>query len=346
MPRRFVPGRARHLRGSLLDPGSFCYDWAIIDTEGRRDMENGDLVADFTDTDFVTIGSFPHPTQMTVMPVVAMKGDYVRAVGTCFAISSQGLVLTARHVIEDALEIDAGGKMADPDMGIGALYAAETGEEDKLGGLLPARKLHFTSDLDIALMQLNLPIARATGRPLRMPALRLGTRIPRVGEQCAGIGYHAMEWQRATGVHTHHVLQKYAASQGCVREVHLDKRDDFMVRFPCFRTDCEIVGGMSGGPVIESRNGAVVGVMCSGVDVPEGERPISYVSLAGTSLLLTLEAMDRESGAIEKKFLYDFVEGGAVATDGQFVVRSDRTVDGKRTLTLGFEGLDFTNRIR
>ena len=44
----------------------------------------GDL-ADFADEDFVTIRSFPHMTQMTVMPVVAMKGDNVRAVGTCFA---------------------------------------------------------------------------------------------------------------------------------------------------------------------------------------------------------------------------------------------------------------------
>ena len=73
----------------------------------------GDL-ADFADEDFVTIRSFPHMTQMTVMPVVAMKGDNVRAVGTCFAISSQGLVLTARHVIEDALKIGGGGKMAEP----------------------------------------------------------------------------------------------------------------------------------------------------------------------------------------------------------------------------------------
>ena len=309
-------------------------------------MDDGDLVADFADADFVTIGPFPHPTQMAVMPVVAMKGDYLRAVGTCFAISSQGLVLTARHVIEEALEIDAEGGMADPDMGIGALYAAETGEDNKLGGLLPARKLHFTNDLDIALMQLNLPIVRATGKPLCMPALRLGTRIPQLGEQCAGIGYHAMEWQRGTGIHTHHVKQKYAASQGHVREVHLDRRDGLLMKFPCFQTDCRFVGGMSGGPVIESRNGAVVGVICSGFDVPEDESPISYVSLAGTSLLLTLEATDHESGAIEKKFLYDLVEGGAVATDGQFIVRSDRTVYGKRTLTLGFEGLDFTNHIR
>ncbi|MYE06450.1 MAG: hypothetical protein F4Y04_04380 [Chloroflexi bacterium] len=64
------------------------------------------------------------------------------------------------------------------------------------------------------------------------------------------------------------------------------------------------------------------------------------------SPLLTLEATDREGGAIERKFLYDLVEEGVVATDGEFVKRSDRTVDGRRTLTLGFAGLDFTNHIR
>ena len=235
---------------------------------------------------------------------------------------------------------------ADPDMGIGALYTAgEPDEDNMLGGLLPARKLYFTDDLDLALMQLNLPIARVTGEPLCMPALRLGTRIPRVGEQCAGIGYHAMDWQRGTGIHAHHVEQKYAASQGRVCEVHLDRRDDFLVKFPCFQTDCKFVGGMSGGPVIESRNGTVVGVICSGFDGPEEEPPISYVSLAGMSLLLTLEATDEESGVIKKKFLCDLVKGGAVATDGQFIVRCDRTVYGKRTLTLGFEGLDITAHI-
>ena len=166
-----------------------------------------------------------------------------------------------------------------------------------------------------------------------------------MGEQCAGIGYHAMDWQRATGIHTHHVKQKYAASQGHVREVHVDRRDDRLMKFPCFRTDCKIVGGMSGGPVIEFRTGSAVGVICSSFAVPEEESPISYVSLAGTSLILTLEAADEESGVIKKKFLCDLVKGGAVATDGQFIVRCDRRVNGKRTLTLGFEGLDITNHI-
>ena len=117
------------------------------------------------------------------------------------------------------------------------------------------------------------------------------------------------------------------------------------MKFPCFQTDCEFVGGMSGGPVMEFRTGTAVGVICSGFAGLEDEAPISYVSLAGISLLLTLEATDEESGVIKKKFLCDLVKGGAVATDGQFIVRCDRVVNGKRILTLGFEGVDITNHI-
>ena len=67
------------------------------------------LVADFGKENFTKVGPFPHPTQMSVMPVVAMKGQHIRAVGTCFAISTHGLVMTARHVLEDALGLDDDG---------------------------------------------------------------------------------------------------------------------------------------------------------------------------------------------------------------------------------------------
>ena len=102
-----------------------------------------ELLANFEDGGFATVGPFPHQTQMSIMPVVAMKGRYLRGVGTCFAISSQGLVMTARHVIEDALEIDDSGEKKDPDLWVGAVYAAEPGPEDLgnvpdlLGGPIP-----------------------------------------------------------------------------------------------------------------------------------------------------------------------------------------------------------------
>lgn len=309
-----------------------------------------ELLANFEDGDFATIGPFPHQTQMSIMPVVAMKGQYLRGVGTCFAISSQGLVMTARHVIEDALEIDDNGEKKDPDLGIGAVYAAEPGREDVgkvpdlLGGPLPAHKVYFSGSHDIALMQLRLPRRRETGETLRMPQLKLGMRIPSEGEPCVGIGYHAMDWKPATGAHTHEVVQSYSASQGRIGTVHLMKRDDVLMKFPCFQTDCKLVGGMSGGPVFDGAYGSAIGIVCAGFEVPEGENHISYASLARTSLLLVLEATTA-SGRKERKFLYDFVRGGAVVTDDEFTVVSDRQVGDQRTLTIDFNGVHVINRL-
>ena len=139
-----------------------------------------ELLANFEDGDLATIGPFPHQTQMSIMPVVAMKGQYLRGVGTCFVVSSQGLVMTARHVIEDALEIDDNGEKKDPDLGIGAVYAAEPGREhlgkvpDLLGGPLPAHKVYFSGSHDIALMQLRLPRRRETGRDTPHAATEAG----------------------------------------------------------------------------------------------------------------------------------------------------------------------------
>lgn len=309
-----------------------------------------ELLANFEDGDFATIGPFPHETQMSIMPVVAMKGQYLRGVGTCFAISSQGLVLTARHVIEDALEIDDNGERKDPDLRVGALYAAAPEPEDLgkvpdlVGGLLPADKVHYSGSHDIALMQLNIPRRRETGERIRMPQLKLGVRIPTEGEPCVAMGYHAMDWKPANGPHTHSVVQSYSASQGCIGPVHLIKRDEVLMKFPCFQTDCKLVGGMSGGPVIDDVNGSAIGIVCASFEVPDGQRHISYASLARTSLLLTLEGTSA-NGRTEKMFLYDFVQGGAVITDDELTVVSDRRDGDQRILTIDFNGVHMSNKL-
>ena len=122
------------------------------------------------------------------------------------------------------------------------------------------------------------------------------------------------------------------------------KRDDVLMKFPCFLTDCKLVGGMSGGPVFDGANGSAIGIVCAGFEVPEGENHISYASLARTSLLLVLEATTA-SGRTERKFLYDFVRGGAVVADDEFTVVSDRQVGDQRTLTIDFNGVHVINRL-
>ena len=51
------------------------------------------LLADFNKSDFTTIEGFPHPTQQMIMPVVAVKGEMVDLLGTCFAVCNEEIVL-------------------------------------------------------------------------------------------------------------------------------------------------------------------------------------------------------------------------------------------------------------
>ena len=153
-----------------------------------------------------------------------------------------------------------------------------------------------------------------------------------------------MDWKQATGAHTHEVVQSYSASQGRVGSVHPVRRDGALMNFPCFQTDCRIVGGMSGGPVISGVSGTVIGVVCSSFDMPDGQAHISYASLAATSLFLALDA-NTEGGGTERKFLYDFVRSGAVMADGPLRVVSDRLDGGERTLTLDFDGVHVSNSL-
>jgi len=272
---------------------------------------------DFSSESFIEIGKTPDPSQMSIMPVVAVKGEEVRPVGTCFAISNHGMVLTARHVIDDALGL-INGQPSDKKQWIGVVYMAKPTPDDEtkdlVGGILPVNKIHFNPELDIAAMHLNLPTNTNTSKSLRMPCSVLGTGFPDVGESCIGIGYHLMDWEPANdGFHDYNVAQSFSATSGEIKKVYVPRRDSVSLSFPCFETSARYDGGMSGGPVINQK-GSVIGVICSSFGDPEGEGHISYASLVGPALLIAVDT-DVGNGVTEKRFLYDFINRGSVKSD-------------------------------
>ncbi|MDQ0392231.1 trypsin-like peptidase domain-containing protein [Labrys monachus] len=170
----------------------------------------------------------------------------------------------------------------------------------------------FAGDLDIAAVQLCLPIDQRNGKPIRMPANKLGLGLPRVGETCFALGYHAMTWGGDEQLHQVH--QNFAASRGIIEELHVPTRDRHSLNFPCFRTSARYDGGMSGGPVL-GEDGLVRGVVCSSMKL-DGEETghISYASLIAPAMLLVVEARDGH-GVVAQRFLWEFVESGAIAAD-------------------------------
>ena len=268
------------------------------------------LLADFSLDDFVKIPTFPHPTQKSVMPVVAVKGDQIKPLGTCFAISNHGLVLTARHVLEDVIEFGAQSN----EWQVGAIYVSEPTPSDDvpdlLGGPILADRIHISNEFDIGLMHLNLPVRKDTGEFLSMPALELSPAIPREDEICFTLGYHNTKIESASDNPYHKTIERaYSASKGVIEEIHFPKRDNAYLNFPCFRTSLRHEPGMSGAPVL-SKDGGVIGIVCSAI---EGQ-DIYYVSLIGLALFLQIDAINAE-GNYSKVFVYDFITGGAVAAN-------------------------------
>jgi hypothetical protein len=270
------------------------------------------LLADFSGAPFVDVPGNPNPTQISIMPLVAIKnGVPERIVGTCFAVSNDGLALTARHSIDDALGRRLGEGTFDETKFVAAIYYSNQEHETEsgrhqLGGLLPITKCIINENFDIALLHLNLPINTITNERLPMPANPVSMKIPKVGSLCFGLGYRAASLVAAEGQPNTLILdQRYSATKGIISDIHFPKRDSSMLSFPCARINARFDGGMSGGPVIDE-SGKVIGVVCSSFGANTDELPLSYFSLLGPALSLSIVAKHPD-GAERPTFLYDLL---------------------------------------
>lgn len=285
---------------------------------GAQKQESTALVS-FEHDDFSTIETFPHPVQKSIMPVIAVRDNQFRPVGTCFAITNHGLLITAKHVVEDALgftgrnELELGPSY--PDCWLQVIYSSDEINEDgsSLGGPLPINRVFFNNDLDIAVMHVQLPTNKQTEKLLRLPASLLSPGTPDTGKMCFGIGYHSMDWIPEN--QGYKVIQSFSASRGTVEDVYFPLRERGRLRFPCFRTTAKFEGGMSGGPII-GEDGGVIGVVCDDC----------HGSLIGPAFLIPVD-FQTDAGGEERKFLYDAVEGGSVSVNDTInqinVTRSD-----------------------
>lgn len=278
---------------------------------------------DFSDGDFVKLG-YQH-NQRCVMPLVHVRGGQITPLGTCFSITSDGLCLTARHVVEEAFGDVAHGSEAYRELrpaegSLCALYISEAPPghpTDLHGGLLDVVRFHVSPGTDVAMLRLWLPRNRETDELLPMPVHRLRVGLPAEGEPFFAFGYHSMRWAEVApgeGV-AHSAEQSFAATRGTVQEVHFSGRDQAVLPFPCYRVSGQFDGGMSGGPLI-GHDGLVIGVVCSSMGDPcDGGGHISYASLIGPVMGQTLDASASPDIRPTRHFLWDLVTGGAVRAD-------------------------------
>jgi len=245
---------------------------------------------------FQPLPEVAHAMGSCTMPlVVCVDGDY-KHIGTGFAISPNGLLLTAAHVIKAAQRL-AGRENWE----LYALYRSNEPHPDNpatcVGGLINVLYFSTTDATDIAVCCLNMPTRVATGERLTTPSVPLMLAPPKTGDKVIAVGYYEASISvRAYGDAAGESFLDYdhrsTCTSGEVTEVYPIRRDDGLLKWPCFETSAETRPGLSGGPVFH-QSGAVCGVLCSQTPSPIDAGKYSfYASMVWPSLLLPVRLIN------------------------------------------------------
>lgn len=170
--------------------------------------------------------ALPDPSPRDPVVMVQESDRRGNSVGTAFSLDSDGVWMTARHVVEGCSKV-------------GILRDRENA--------VRVQRIWIHPDADLAILS----------ETLKRPALAFADRLPSLGETGYGIGYPQGNPGDVTGT-----LIGRAVS---VRSTRQDKREPILTwaetaRFPDFEGS---LGGISGGPLFVTE-GLVAGVVISG----------------------------------------------------------------------------------
>ncbi len=275
---------------------------------------------------FTWLTNFGDPIQQCVMPLIVMKDGKISPVGTGFMIGVDGLMMTATHVLDEALkwadtkENDDG--TIETLLEFYALWisAERHGEKnDNLGGPMPIHRIWKGPELDIGYCWVTRPFYQGKPLPLQFPVFRLSPGLPKVGDHNTGFGYYSIaafvdnNFQGDKRVINY--AQDTALTQGQIIEVHPVRRDNAMLHFPCFHTNARFEHGMSGGPILNIK-GDVCGVICSSIPyIDDATDYVSYGSLIWLALGISVEVASHEGAPPEYVLVYDLIQRGSVLSD-------------------------------
>lgn len=184
-----------------------------------------------------------------VAPILAqdIENYQFRFVGTGFFIGCEGLMITAKHVLDD---VRPGGEV------IGPIGVCHMMEDDKFYLRNIKRSFEYPNS-DITIVVLDQPKHKVTGETLKNKVVTLSFDDCRAGDDVCTFAYPKSVVQSDGEKH----LMKFSPAffEGKLVKEYPDGRDKTMLPNPCWQTDMHIHGGASGGPVFNSQ-GHVVGI--------------------------------------------------------------------------------------
>lgn len=252
-------------------------------------------------------------TQTVVVPVAEVCGGEVRAMGTAFFVSTLGILVTARHVVDEMVPEDApeGRVLGRPGHRLVVVVPSHPSDAPAVVQTVPVLQVSLdTSISDVAVLRVDMSQFPAVMLPYLLPWPIAYIR-PASGEGCEVIGYDEMTVGGVDPSGESPVAawtQRLTPERGQVRELHPGGRDrGRLARHPCFATTMSTKGGMSGGPVFTERG--LCGVLSSG-----GPDPYSIASFIATCFYLKLDC-DVGDGTQEFRVL-DLINKGYIHASG------------------------------
>jgi hypothetical protein len=268
-----------------------------------------------TEPEHVDMLTWPHGMNEAVLPLLKVEGyrNVVIPRGSCFCIGPD-ILLTAGHNVKDAFDIAPERAARQGVFFATAVLQPVAGEHGSASFRLRfIQGVSYSDHGDTAALTLH-PDADAPP-PAQM---RLTFRLPHDRESVAALGYPDLDGQ-VMEAQSLRIQASLRASSGTVRAVYPDGRDLGAAPYPCIESDIPIHGGMSGGPVSFSGQGAmdgdfiaVGGVATRGWDFGDGFSSVAAI----TPPLLGLN-VDREIDGVRKQWtLLELAEKGVIQSDG------------------------------
>lgn len=187
-----------------------------------------------------------------------------------------GIALCAKHVIGPNVD-----KIMTSRLATIAIALSRSGVQ-----IWRISRITLIDDSDIAIIGLTYA-SKLPDRNLFNVAT-ISTRFPKIGENLLIAGFRASDYNFDISVHNpNHRAMNFSGNVLCSNGIVTNRfptgRDVSMLPWPTLEVDCPSLGGMSGGPVFDSR-GMLVGLLSSSFD----EGP-SYVSLLWPALAIEFE---------------------------------------------------------
>jgi hypothetical protein len=238
----------------------------------------------------------PADLSLSVFPILRRNDDTaLKLIGTGFFITTNGLFVTARHVLLDVL--DSHGNQRFP---IGLLQ------------FLPGNRYiyrpilrcvtHEIADVGVGVAA---PIANAVGEPLTNKILTLTTVPAPVGSRVVTYAYPKHSNFSQSGQQVLNLTPTFY--DGDIEEYFPHGRDRTLLPAPCYRTNMVIHGGASGGPVF-TRSGWVFGVNSTGMDGTN----VSHVSRVDETLTLLLNDISIDGKPARPVRMVELIERGHI----------------------------------